>query len=327
LHNFKFYANIQKNVIYYIRFNINATGNILWSKKYDFSTHIANKQRLTYDVIEDDSNSYVICGYLGLGIINDGAPFLLKLDTAGSVMWGYSYTLNSGYGGAHSLKQTSDNGYILGGSMGANASALIKTDNNGQHIWSKYYYQTNINDSKIKSVVSSNDGGYMLTGYLREGSDTSAYIIKTNSIGESSCGHAATYLTETTTETVTMSNASISISAIISKDTSVTMTETSVIPTITTYCSTIIPDKNDNIQSYFLYPNPTSHNAILQFNNPTKDSFTFLLYNTYGNVVKKLNDITTDNIIIERQALATGLYFFQLISNNKIVTTGKLVIE
>ena len=79
--------------------------------------------------------------------------------------------------------------------------------------------------------------------------------------------------------------------------------------------------------SFKLYPNPTDQFAILEFNNPTKQNCTLTLYDLHGQNVRTINNITADKVEIERQDLASGLYFFQLRTDRQIIATGKLTIE
>jgi hypothetical protein len=83
----------------------------------------------------------------------------------------------------------------------------------------------------------------------------------------------------------------------------------------------------NNILSISLYPNPTHQSATLQFNNPQNENHTLTLYNTYGQLVREINNITADKVTIGRQNLANGMYFFRLTAEGKLVGTGKLIME
>lgn len=82
-----------------------------------------------------------------------------------------------------------------------------------------------------------------------------------------------------------------------------------------------------NTYSFKLYPNPTNQSATLEFNNPTKQTCTLTLYDLHGQVVQTIKNITADKVEIERQNLASGLYFFQLRTDRQIIATGKLTFE
>ena len=79
--------------------------------------------------------------------------------------------------------------------------------------------------------------------------------------------------------------------------------------------------------NFKLYPNPTNQFATLEFSNPTKQNCSLTLYDLRGQIVRTIKNITTDKVEIERQSLASGLYFFQLRTDRQIIATGKLTIE
>lgn len=74
-----------------------------------------------------------------------------------------------------------------------------------------------------------------------------------------------------------------------------------------------------------IYPNPFSYQTTLQMNKIFKN-VTLTLYNTQGRQVKQINNISGQTISLQRDNLSSGLYFLQLIQDNKILTTDKIVI-
>lgn len=100
------------------------------------------------------------------------------------------------YGGAnpeagYSVQQTTDGGYIVtGSSYGSGAHAcvyLLKTDQNGDTLWTKKYWDWSNNHDWGYSVQQTTDGGYIITGENSSYSGTgkrSAYLIKTDNNGD-----------------------------------------------------------------------------------------------------------------------------------------------
>ncbi|MBK7969235.1 MAG: hypothetical protein IPK08_10040 [Bacteroidetes bacterium] len=101
--------------------------------------------------------------------------WIVKTDSLGNIQWqntigGYDYDY------LYSIKQTSDNGYILGGYSQSDSSAdktenniggwdywIIKTDSVGNIQW-----QNTIGGSDndwLKSIIQTSDGDYLLGGY------------------------------------------------------------------------------------------------------------------------------------------------------------------
>jgi len=98
------------------------------------------------------------------------------------------------YGGAEwevgfSVQQTTDGGYIIAGQTntfgaGGNDIYLIKTDSEGDTIWTMVYGSTG--DEIASSVWQTIDGGYVLAGKTNPSGESNpdAYLIKTNAEGD-----------------------------------------------------------------------------------------------------------------------------------------------
>jgi hypothetical protein len=113
--------------------------------------------------------------------------WVIKIDAFGEMQW------NKTHGGALDdspvdMCETNDGGYALAGyttSFGAGNMDfwLVKTDADGEALWSKTYGGTG--DDKGYSLVATSDGGYALAGYTYSsgagGSD--AWLVKTDAAG------------------------------------------------------------------------------------------------------------------------------------------------
>jgi len=85
---------------------------------------------------------------------------------------------------------------------------------------------------------------------------------------------------------------------------------------------------NTNIISVDLFPNPIISSFTLSINNDKNfKQFTFVLYNVLGEEVKRVENITQDEMVISRGDLQSGIYMYQLLNENTIVNTGKMVME
>lgn len=74
-----------------------------------------------------------------------------------------------------------------------------------------------------------------------------------------------------------------------------------------------------------LYPNPFNLQTTIQVNHVLKDA-TLTLYNSYGQLVKQMKNITEQTIILHRNNLINGLYFLKITQGNNIIAVDKLVI-
>ncbi len=84
---------------------------------------------------------------------------------------------------------------------------------------------------------------------------------------------------------------------------------------------------SDNFQNYSakIYPNPFSTKTILQTDIFFKDA-SLTVYNSFGQQVKQITNISGQTITLYRDDLPSGIYFILLMQNNKIFTTEKLII-
>lgn len=81
-----------------------------------------------------------------------------------------------------------------------------------------------------------------------------------------------------------------------------------------------------NNGNWIIYPNPFSDFALLTFDNSKNEKYTLSLFNIKGQLVLTIGNVTTDKVIIEKDNLTSGLYFFQLRTDTQIRATGKLVL-
>ncbi len=152
-----------------------SSGNQLWSNTYNEATNYG----VSDAIIQTNDEEYALaCStYSGIGI---PTAFLVKINSTGNQLW-YNESLICTLG---FVVQTSDEGFVLGGSFGMNgftSSAYIwlnKTDSSGNLVWDKTYG----NDSYASSIVQTSDGGYLIASGQYAGNGD-ASLIKTDSAG------------------------------------------------------------------------------------------------------------------------------------------------
>lgn len=155
-------------------------GDTLWTKIY-------HSDRNNYGVscVQTIDSGYIICGSK-VNFNTSGDVYIIKTDINGDTLW------TKNLGGIHndfgfSIQQTRDTGYIITGFYGNTVTEhslyLIKTNENGDSIWTKTFGEANSDCGY--SVQETFDGGYIVTGGTYSSEDNDVYLIKVNQNGDS----------------------------------------------------------------------------------------------------------------------------------------------
>jgi large repetitive protein len=86
--------------------------------------------------------------------------------------------------------------------------------------------------------------------------------------------------------------------------------------------STIEPVTN----TCMILSNPFSASAEYRFNNPSGYRHSLGIYNSIGQLVRNISNITTDRVQIERHSLAKGMYFLVLYRDSRVMMKCKFMI-
>jgi len=137
---------------------------------------------ISYSVEQTNDGGYIIAGYYTYYASTEDI-YLVKTDAQGNVIWEKTY---GGYYQdiAHAARQTTDGGYIVVASTisfgpGYHNIWLLKTDANGDTIWTKIYAWDNA-DNEGYDVRQTSDGGYIIGGWTMH----NLVLIKTDANGD-----------------------------------------------------------------------------------------------------------------------------------------------
>jgi hypothetical protein len=160
-----------------------ANGNIIWAKTYG-RTYYDN----AHSIQQTSDGGYIVAGNTNSFGTGDYDAFLIKTDANGSIIWTKTYG-GTNHDGAFSVQQTSDGGYIVAGytnsfSAGNRDIFLIKTDANGNIIWTKTYGGTSVDVAFSDQQTS--DGGYIVAGGTTSfgAGSYDIFLIKTDANGD-----------------------------------------------------------------------------------------------------------------------------------------------
>lgn len=89
--------------------------------------------------------------------------------------------------------------------------------------------------------------------------------------------------------------------------------------------TSVISQTGSSTINSFLYPNPFSESAILKLNKSVTNA-KVIIYDISGRVVKKIENVSGESLLVHRENLSNGLYFLQMLIDNKVIFTKKLLI-
>ena len=92
----------------------------------------------------------------------------------------------------------------------------------------------------------------------------------------------------------------------------------------TVYFSGIEDYVNESLVS--VYPNPFKLETTLNTNFSMKHSI-FTVYNSLGQAVKQINNISGQSVVLSRDGLPAGMYFIRLTEDNRTLAVEKIVIS
>ncbi len=113
--------------------------------------------------------------------------YLLKIDSTGTPLWSQAYG-GDGDESGHAVVETADGGYAVAGSADLLGNGdldfyLIKTDSDGNLLWSRTY--GGASSDIANSLAKTPDNGYLLLGStLSYGDGGDLYLIKTDALGD-----------------------------------------------------------------------------------------------------------------------------------------------
>ncbi len=295
---------------------LSPAGAIDWAKKY----HCTNQAYSTGNDVEIMNDGFLF--YMN----TNNFSILLKADSSGNKVWSQTYDLyasNSSWGhNKQKLHKTKDSSYIFVSGDCFTFGGFIKVDSTGNVIWEKY-----LNLAPIEAIEST-DHGYFVVGFgplcgVRSRTWIPEIgIIKTDSLGdEQDC--LLSRIPVFYNDTFLVSN------AVLSSLTGATIRD--IYPEADTI--TLIQRPGCVDFSGGINENNTEDNIIV-FPNPSSGIFTFIqndhkeasieIYDAYGKTIYQ-SPMNSGKLEIDFRDYSTGIYFYRVISSDKIISTGKLL--
>lgn len=305
--------------IYVIRTDMN--GDTLWTRTFggagdDFGYSV----RLTSD------QAYIIAGHsrsFGQGQLD---ALLMKIDDHGEILWAKTYGgLDEDF--AYSVEPTVDGGYIMTGGTKSFATGgfcdvlcndvyLIKTDENGDTLWTKAY--GSLGEERGWTVRATLDDGYAVAG-ITTGFGSGAedfYFIKTDADGNAGCAEKGT---ETIVGTPDLE---VNFTATVVGSGTVTAVATPVSGTPATLentlCFTTSVNEPDLQQNFHIFPNPTTGYFELEYILERHQTIALQLFGLDGKVIFQTSPVMQmpgsyrQSLDGQQFGLSSGIYIIKI---------------
>lgn len=299
--------------------NVDMNGALLWSKTYD----LPGSSLKGFSVHKTKDNDFVIAVET-----NTDAPGLIKIDTAGNVLWAKTYK-NAQFlsFGAGCVEETTDGGIAFTTNKSLTFSmtfpVLMKTSSSGNFLWAKSYTLgiTSLSSYPYFNMKQTSDKGFILAENAADSISGKVYpwLIKTDSLGFTGCGDVSLQFTATPI-TLNVTNTVQIGPSMITK--TISVPNISVNMTYSINCSNFIDELSENseIGHTFVFPNPS--NGKIKIKNP-KDLEKLEIYDIHYRLLYSENiQLRKDEEFeIDIRTLSKGIYFLKAISNDRIFFT------
>jgi len=142
--------------------NIDSKGNLIWKNSFG-GTH----QDIPEHIEHTSDGGYIVAGTKWDGGYGREDAYLMKLNEEGSLIWS-KYLGGSYREEAYSVKETSDNGFIVCGFTNSDTlfsfgqMYIIKTDSNGNELW--HSYVGGPGKDYAFDIIEASDGSFVVTG-------------------------------------------------------------------------------------------------------------------------------------------------------------------
>ena len=156
-------------------------GDLIWQENFG-----GLKLEVGSSVVECLDGGFLMVGYTNSFGAGDKDIYVLKTFSNGTLNWEKHYGgINDEFG--HSVFQTLDGGFIIGGWSNSNDEAdmyLLKISSNGDYEWEKTYGGMGIDYGQ--AAISTRDGGYAIVGRTtsKGKGKEDLLLIKTNITGD-----------------------------------------------------------------------------------------------------------------------------------------------
>lgn len=328
------------------RFNTNGNLDSTFDADGVLTTVFAGIPSDAYSIAIQADNKIVVAGYATAANASSDNFAVARYNTNGSLDTTFSADgmLTTDLGTASDIGEgvviQSDGKILVTGETqpgGNNENfALVRYNTNGSldntfgtgGITTTDFFGDNDNPS---SLVLQPDGKIIVAGFTFNGTSFPDFALakyKTNGTLDSTFGTAGKLWTEFGAGVNVISSIALQTDGKIVAGGAInagTATGDFALARYNPYFTTGLVDLSPSTRSIFIYPNPFSSQTTLRTDELLTNT-TLTIYNSFGQTVKQIENLAGQTITLQRDNLASGLYFVRLTQNGKTFSVDKLVI-
>jgi hypothetical protein len=308
--------------LYLIKTDSNGTN--IWSKVYGGNS--TDKGR---SVLQTKDGGFIVTGITNSFGNGSYDLWLMKTDHQGDTIWTKTFG-GAGFEEGFSIKETTDSGYIITGSTTSYGNGsydlwIIKTDSQGDSIWTKAYGGTDFDQGD--DIVQTSDGGFIITGLTKSFGNGSfdLWLLKTDYQGDTlwtkTLGGADADYGKSVQQTLDGGYIITGNTEINTGNYDLWIIKTDSLGDTTSQQITSLKESTF-LNEMEIYPNPFSISTTIEL---PSEPHTLTIYDITGNKVRE-EQVSGTTTIIERGDLKPGVYLLEVRSEHQTYS-GKLVVE
>lgn len=298
-------------------FKIDTLGNLFW---HTFIT-INNLGICTFSLKPANDGGYIATGQVRYDTtIYSNYAYIAKIKFDGNLNWLRVYSGSNETIGRDVI-ETSDNKILMvgGNSFPPYLKAFVIITNQFGNVESANYETLN-NFSEYHSINIFSESKLLVSGV-----NYKSFISMADNNLESHCNNSSfdvLQLNPVTSKTFV----SYTPSVLTFKDTSLLLSYSDKFLFIDSMCqNTSILETTNFKNEIKIFPNPFTEQAIIQ-TNKSFQNVTLTIYNSFGQQIKQINNIYGESIVLHRDNLPMGIYYFYLSDGNINFDSGKFLI-
>jgi hypothetical protein len=299
-------------------FKISPNHSVLWQKTYD--------KRFLLDFQPTSDGGYIMSGSTTIS-----QAILFKVDANGDSLWQQPYTNIPVYD-LNSVKETPDHGFVVAGYTSGFAGTnpyLFKLDSIGTtESWS---LTLGSEEGTAKHVIVDPNGNYVVTG-TKQVAHGGGFLVMLPAAFVTKVSPSGTILQDQIFDNL-IDNSSRAVrytsdgNFVIAGSHGLGMGDQNRGYVVKTGYTLSAVDVEESTEVISVFPNPFQAETIISIEEGNYNQLQLEVYDALGRSINVVYSEDTKRIVLSKGNLEAGVYWFRLLGDDKVVGTGKLVVQ